>query len=387
MLIPTISLIISLVTALIIFKFETHHNHITGDNNLNGPQKFHTVAVPRIGGFCIFSSLVTVLIFANLSNWDNFQLFLTILICSFPTFFSGVLEDLTKKINVKIRFSSAIFSGLISAILLNLRINDVGIESINYILSNFLILSILLTVIAIAGLTNAFNLIDGFNGLASMIGIISASAIGYIAYTVNDSNFAIFSFSLAASILGFFIWNYPKGLIFLGDGGAYLIGCLVAILSISLVNRNPTVSPWFPILVNIYPIIETLFTIWRRMVLKGKNPTLPDALHFHSLVYRQIIKPKNKEKSAYIKNAKTAPYLWLFSSLAATAAVIWHDVTLILQICTLLFFLVYLYLYHALIKHKKYPQINRLKVKKSSENLQMKARNPKYNRKSFHKEQ
>lgn len=103
-------------------------------------------------------------------------------------------------------------------------------------------------------------------------GVITLLAIGYIGYVVGDSLIIFSSFTMAAAILGFFIWNYPRGLIFLGDGGAYIIGFWVALLSVVLVFRYENISPWFALLVNGYPILETLFTIYRRKIHQGKSP-------------------------------------------------------------------------------------------------------------------
>ncbi len=115
-----------------------------------------------------------------------------------------------------------------------------------------------------------------------MVAIISLLVIGYAAFKANDLVLASSCLIVIGAIGGFFIWNYPRGLIFLGDGGAYLIGYLIATLSILLVIRNPSVSPWFALLVNAYPIFETLFIIWRRKVHQGKIPVyqmVPTFIH------------------------------------------------------------------------------------------------------------
>jgi len=136
----------------------------------------------------------------------------------------------------------------------------------------------------------------------------------------------------------------------------YLIGYLIATLSILLVIRNPSVSPWFALLVNAYPILETLFTIWRRKVHQGKNPGLPDGAHFHSLIYRRIIRwaevHELKDTASYAKNAKTSPYLWLLSSLAVFPAIVWWQTTWILQCFALLFCVSYVFAYNAVVKFK-----------------------------------
>jgi UDP-N-acetylmuramyl pentapeptide phosphotransferase/UDP-N-acetylglucosamine-1-phosphate transferase len=216
--------------------------------------------------------------------------------------------------------------------------------------------AIVFTVVAVSGLANAYNIIDGFNGLASMVGIISLLAIGYVAFKANDPVLASICLIVIGAIGGFFIWNYPRGLIFLGDGGAYLIGYLIATLSILLIVRNPSVSPWFALLVNAYPIFETLFTIWRRKVHQGKNPGLPDGAHFHSLIYRRVIRwaevHESKETASYSKNAKTSPYLWFLSSLAVFPAIVWWQTTWILQCFALLFCVSCVMVYNAVVKFK-----------------------------------
>ena len=82
-----------------------------------------------------------------------------------------------------------------------------------------------------------------------------------LAHRFGDNEILLICICVVAAILGFLFFNYPKGLIFLGDGGAYLIGFLVALLTIVLLSKNSEISPWVAILINIYPITETVFTI------------------------------------------------------------------------------------------------------------------------------
>jgi UDP-GlcNAc:undecaprenyl-phosphate GlcNAc-1-phosphate transferase len=144
----------------------------------------------------------------------------------------------------------------------------------------------------------------------------------------------------------------PQGPHFLGDGGAYTIGFWVATLSVLVVARNPSVSPWFAVLVNAYPIMETLFSIWRRKVHQGKSPGMPDAAHFHSLIYRRVLmwSKRNLGTQAtnghYLNHAKTSPYLWLLSSIGVIPALMWWGSTPILILSFLAFALFYLFLYY-----------------------------------------
>jgi UDP-N-acetylmuramyl pentapeptide phosphotransferase/UDP-N-acetylglucosamine-1-phosphate transferase len=282
-------------------------------------------------------------------------LLLQICICALPAFTIGLIEDFTKKIGVKTRLIATSTSAFMGIYFLNILVTQIHVPGVDWILTVSAI-AIIFTVIAVTGLANAYNIIDGFNGLASMVAIISLLAIGYVAFKANDPVLTSICLIVIGAISGFFIWNYPRGLIFLGDGGAYLIGYLIATLSILLVIRNQNVSPWFALLVNAYPIFETLFTIWRRKVHQGKNPGLPDGAHFHSLIYRRVIRwaevHESKETVSYAKNAKTSPYLWVLSSLAVFPAIVWWQTTWILQSFALLFCVSYVMAYNAVVKFK-----------------------------------
>jgi UDP-N-acetylmuramyl pentapeptide phosphotransferase/UDP-N-acetylglucosamine-1-phosphate transferase len=356
---------ISLLSTLALIRYQHLHEKVSSDHDLLGPQKFHTHAVPRIGGIGIYLALVITALFSHqILKLDKGLLLLELCACALPAFAVGLAEDLTKKISIKARLAACAASAFLGLYFLNILITKIHVPGLDWLLG-IAVVATILTVIAVAGLANAYNIIDGFNGLASMVAIISLLAIGYVAFKVNDPTLASTCLIIIGGIGGFFIWNYPRGLIFLGDGGAYLIGYLIASSSILLVVRNPIVSPWFSLLVNAYPIFETLFTIWRRKVHQGKNPGLPDGAHFHSLIYRRLIRwaevHESKETASYAKNAKTSPYLWLLSSLAVFPAIIWWQSTWILQFFALVFCISYVWIYSALVKFKTPNILNLLK--------------------------
>lgn len=351
-----LAFLLSLVATLILIRYQHLHEKITGDHNLSGPQKFHTQAVPRVGGASIFVSIaITSASAALLFNLERGVLLLQLIGCALPTFVMGLTEDVTKRVSVNSRLVATAITAALSGYFLNTWISQIQVPGIDSVLAIHWV-TVAFTVVAITGLANAYNIIDGFNGLASMVAIISLLAIGYIGFKVNDYVLASTCLIVIGAISGFFVWNYPRGLIFLGDGGAYLIGFLIAALSILLVKRNPSVSPWFGLLVNAYPIFETLFTIWRRRVHKGKNPSLPDGAHFHSLIYRRLIRwaevHETKDSVSYAKNARTSPYLWLLSSMAILPAITWWNSTWVLQCFALLFCVSYVWAYGAVVKFK-----------------------------------
>jgi UDP-N-acetylmuramyl pentapeptide phosphotransferase/UDP-N-acetylglucosamine-1-phosphate transferase len=98
-----------------------------------------------------------------------------------------------------------------------------------------------------------------------------------VAFQVGDTADRALALAGIGAVLGFFLWNFPAGLIFLGDGGAYFLGFYVAEVSILLLVRNPEVSPLFPLLVCIYPVFETLFSIYRRRSCAPCRPACPTA--------------------------------------------------------------------------------------------------------------
>jgi len=307
MIIIFLGFFISAFLCLLIIRYQHLHHHFTADPSI-GTQKFHEFATPRVGGIAIYLSLIIMWLMAMSTVHANSYRVPLVLIC-FPVFIIGLVEDVTKKMGVKIRLIAAMGSGALAFIFCSAQVLRIDIPILDQYLSIGWI-SAIFSIIAIAGLSNAYNLIDGFNGLASMVGIISLAAIGYIAFLVGDQVITFQSLTMIAALLGFFIWNYPRGLIFLGDGGAYLVGTWIAILSVLLVFKHQEISPWFALMVNAYPITETLFTIVRRLISK-RNPGLPDAAHFHTLIYRQIVRwatpydMKTRDQTA--KNAATSP--------------------------------------------------------------------------------
>jgi len=109
-----------------------------------------------------------------------------------------------------------------------------------------------------------------------------------------------------------------RGQIFLGDGGAYLVGFLLAELSVLLTIRQPGVSPWFPVLVMCHPLVETLYSIYRRKVVQRGQLSGPDFDHLHQRIYKRLSRGAPDPK---VHNPRVAGFVWLPSmGVAAYAA-------------------------------------------------------------------
>ena len=184
--------------------------------------------------------------------------------------------------------------------------------------------------------------------------LVVCLALAHEALQVGDRELAAAAIALAAATAGFLVWNYPRGLIFAGDAGAYPWGLLIAVISLLLVQRHPIVSPWFPLLLLIYPVWETLFSIYRKL-WRGDSPGMADALHLHQLVYRRLVRSvlhEDEAKNMLARNNRTAPYLWSFVALTVVPAVLfWRYSGVLLGFCVL-FAISYVAAYVMLVRFK-----------------------------------
>lgn len=321
------------------------------DETDSGPQKFHAVATPRIGGIPIVLGLCAGLATLNRGSEAVAWLSATLLVCGIPAFAGGLAEDFTGRVSVGTRLLLTFVAAGIGFFLLDARISQVDVLGVDWLLG-FGAISFAFTLFAAGGFANALNIVDGFNGLAAVIALIYVAAIAYVASVVGDAPLVLTSLLLGATITGFLIFNYPRGLVFLGDGGAYVIGFMIAELAILLVQRNSAVSPWFPLTLFAYPAWETFFSIYRKKVIRGRSPGEPDGLHLHMLVHKRLVRRMIRKwhHRAFWENALTSPFLWLLALLGAFPAVVFWDTTWALQLSAALFVVFYTLVYRHLVR-------------------------------------
>jgi UDP-N-acetylmuramyl pentapeptide phosphotransferase/UDP-N-acetylglucosamine-1-phosphate transferase len=128
----------------------------------------------------------------------------------------------------------------------------------------------------------------------------------------------------AGAALGFLLVNYPRGRLFLGDGGAYFLGFWVAETAVLLLVRHPALNAWQLLAICAYPVIEVMFSIYRRKFIRRVNPGAPDALHLHTLLYRRVASRVMRYDAAqpWRRNAVVAFVMVPFVAIAACAAVL-----------------------------------------------------------------
>ena len=351
------SFLVSFVSSALLTLLVIKHAGLHGpalDADFAAVQKVHSHNVARIGGLPIF---LAVLLSAAISIWRVPPIavgVLSLLLCSSIAFFGGIVEDYTGKVSAVRRLVLTMAAALLAYFLIDAKLGRIDMPFGSWPLQHAWVV-LPLTVLAVAGIANAVNIIDGFNGLASVVTICMLISLAYVAAQVGDVLVVVTALMVAGATAGFLIWNYPVGLIFLGDGGAYFLGFMLGELALLLVARNPEVSTWYAALLLIYPAFETIFSAYRRMFVRGKSPAMPDGIHLHSLIFRRVVQwaiGRKEARALMRRNALTSPYLWLFSLMAVIPATIfWRNTGILIFFC-LLFIVSYVWLYARIVRFK-----------------------------------
>ena len=335
-----VSFLISAIAVQLFMRRARRHARRYGSDM---PQRFHKGHVPRLGGAGMLLGMGIAWLVAGLPS-DPFNVAWPVkasglaLLCIAPAVLAGIVEDVTQRVSVRYRLGITIGSALLLCWLFKLGVSRTGLPLVDGWLQAWPYTAMLFAVLAIGGLPHAFNIIDGYNGLAGTVAVLVCLAISHVALQVGDRQLAAMMICLVGATAGFLIWNYPRGKIFAGDGGAYVWGMVIAFAVVTLVQRHRVVSPWFPMLLLIYPVWETVFSVYRRFA-RGQSPGDPDALHFHQLIFRRIVRvafADDEARQLLARNNRTSPYLWIFAALTVVPAVLfWNNTPVLMAFCAL----------------------------------------------------
>ena len=256
-------------------------------NNLRAsPQTFHKKSTSRLGGIAIyFPLLITGYLIDSAGNYEFLRL---ALMCSLPVFLVGLMDDLNIDMKPVYRLLLLLPSPILFFFILDIRIESVGIILLDELLE-IEILALLFLSFSLVGIINAFNIIDGFNGLL-LTYCLSILLTLILAYESNSGiDWLTFMVALFLATFAVFLFNFPFGKLFLGDAGAYLLGALIPIALIEYTFDNGY-SPWFVLAMLIYPVTEVLASVIRKVFFRKMSALQPDGLHFHMLVFKKISK-------------------------------------------------------------------------------------------------
>ena len=285
-------------------------------------QSAHSRATPRTGGIGIVAAILVALLFL-IPQGTHYKpaLFCLSLL---PVFLAGLAEDFGYNFSPRRRLLAAAMSSVLAIILLQMWIPRADVPGLDHLIG-FAPFGIALTIFATAGICNAFNLIDGLNGLSSITGLMTAIGISAIAYGADDERLAAAAFLMVPAIMGFVVFNYPFGRIFLGDAGAYSIGHILSWFAIALILRSAEVSAVAVLLVFFWPTADTILSIYRRK-RSGKPTAQPDRLHFHQLVMRAIeIKILGRKNRHFANPLATLIMLPFIAAPIATGVILWNQ--------------------------------------------------------------
>ena len=245
-----------------------------------GDRSSHKVSTPFFGGIAIFTGIICSLLF-----WADIENIQYILVSILIVFIVGVIDDL-RQITA---FKKLI--GQIIATLILIFLGDMHIDSMHGVLGVYdlpLWIGTLFTIFVVIVITNGYNLIDGVDGLAGGIGLLSSFSFGVIALIMEQTDMALIAFTLMGALFGFLKYNVFPARIFMGDTGSLVVGMILSILAINCIkyglvtetfklqNKGPLLAISFLAI----PLFDSLRVFVIRSI-KGNGPLVAGRDHIH----------------------------------------------------------------------------------------------------------
>ena len=290
--------LLSFFVALTVNKFSTKiGNGALMDLDFEKPQAFHKEPVGRSGGL---ASIISLTIFFVLYYFLFQQILIEYLFLSITLFLLGFSEDIKFKISPNYRLVSMIIILLLFIIFFSIDIKSVDLIFLNTWMTNsifetFFILLCFLFII------NGANLIDGFNGLLAIHLLTINIVLLFLNLNNTNGHLIIIITAQIVVLLSFLLFNFPKAKMFLGDGGSYLFGGLVALNIIQTNNLNPQISSFFFCILLFYLFFEVFFSFFRKLYLR-RSPLKPDRDHMHMLLYNYLEKSQKFKDCNYLNS-------------------------------------------------------------------------------------
>lgn len=283
-------------------------------------RKLHTKKIASLGGVGIFAGFIIASLLSIQGHLNpEFQYFFA---SAMVIFFLGLKDDIV------ILSASKKFIGQLLAASILIHLGDIRLDSmygvfgIEQLPAGFGLALSYLTIIVII---NSFNLIDGVDGLAASLGVLSTVVFGIYFFAIDYQAYALFAFAMAGSLVAFLIFNHHPAKIFMGDSGSLMIGMVNAILVIKFINvaHEPLVaipvqsSVAFGFAVLIVPLLDTL-RVFSVRILNAKSPFTPDRNHVHHLFLDRGLSHAAVSFSLVLINIGFIALAWLGRSLGTT---------------------------------------------------------------------
>ncbi len=245
-------------------------------------RKHHTSITPSMGGIAIFAGIyIAFIVFADIIDHNKIRyLFGAVLILFFTGFFDDLMDiPPSKKMMLQAISSCIIYYG-------GFRISS--LDGLLWMHEIPELLQLPITMFMVILFTNAYNFIDGVDGLAGSLGVIITSCFGALFFHYGKTDFAVLSFCATGALLGFLFFNFSPARIFMGDTGSLVVGFMIAVLAIELLNSGiaqPELAPSPVLLIAILfvPLYDISRVFLIRM-LNGSSPFRADRNHMHHLM-------------------------------------------------------------------------------------------------------
>jgi UDP-GlcNAc:undecaprenyl-phosphate/decaprenyl-phosphate GlcNAc-1-phosphate transferase len=272
--------VVSLVTTPMVIAYSRHG---VGLDHANENRKRHKAPVSRLGGLPVMLSLLVAMAAVLFLNAPQIPAWKAVLTGSVLMFGLGLWDDL-HSLGAKMKLLGQVSIAVLAYVM------GLGIDKVTYphqygLPSDFSVQlgawSLPVTVFWLIAVPNIVNLIDGFDGVAGGLGMFLSVTLGVVGLYGGQVTMSHFAFGMAGALLGFLCFNFPPARIYLGDGGAYLIGFFIASLSLSSSNKGSIAAVLLVTVVALgVPILDTLFALARR-ALRGFPLFQADDEHIH----------------------------------------------------------------------------------------------------------
>lgn len=335
---------IAFVVCFLLVATQHWHVHISGKREDGACHELHQGEVPRLGGSALFvAGLICLTLQSNFIDDASAKLLWSLWACLSMVAAVGMYEDFRRNLPPLARYFGTAFAALFFSVANGgVGIFEIGIAPFDWLLSHS-VFGVLFFVFAVTGMTHAFNLIDGQNGLSGGVAALSHASLAYVAIQTNQAPLGLLALTMAGANIGFLLLNYPFGKIFLGDCGAYFNGASLGAVAALVVAGSPDVSPWYALTLLIYPTWETVFSMIRR---RRRNESLfhPDVEHLHHLFFA-----RDRRQPGVLRHS-SAPRLLILAALPAALATFCFGHTAVLVSGSMAFVALYLVLYTHLLE-------------------------------------
>jgi UDP-GlcNAc:undecaprenyl-phosphate GlcNAc-1-phosphate transferase len=288
-------------------------------------RKIHQVAITPLGGIGIFAGFVFgCLLTINFKYSSEFQYFIA---AAMVIFFLGLKDDILVLSPIK-KFIGQVLAAFLIIYYGRIQIRSMhGFFGIHELPEMF---SLLITYFSVIVIINSFNLIDGVDGLAGTLGLMSSALFGlYFFMSSGMEAYYVLAFSLCGSLLAFLIFNFQPAKIFMGDTGSLLIGVVNAILVLKFIDPGEGPLPVNPIMsspaigftILMMPLLDTL-RVFAIRIFKRRSPFSPDRNHIHHLLLDRGLSHRTITLLLVAINASMVVFVYMARSLGCTILIL-----------------------------------------------------------------